>query len=150
MRHAVSAAALNTTTRRALQRKAKRQSFEDLPPAPEGYTVSVTLPEPPSANRWWRRAGTHMHLSTAARDYKDRVAALGGFTHRFVDGPICVTVAWYRGRKAGDLDKRLGVLLDALQGVAYTTDAQITELHATRHDDKTNPRVEITVTFAHG
>jgi hypothetical protein len=44
------------------------------------------------------------------------------------------------------LDKRLGVLLDSLQGVAYENDSQIVELHATRSDaDPKHPRVVVTL-----
>lgn len=109
--------------------------------------LRLILPDPPSANRWWRRAGTHMHLSTEARRYKAAVAQ----SHARMaplDGPVAVSLTWYRARRAGDLDKRLGIVLDALQGVAYTTDAQIVRLSASRHDDKHHPRVEVEVTRA--
>ena len=108
-------------------------------------SIRLTLPEPPSANRWWRRAGTRTHLSNEARAYKARVAE----DHKCVatlDGPVMVSLAWYRSRRSGDLDKRLGVLLDALQGVGYASDSQIVALHATRHEDKGHPRVEVTIT----
>lgn len=83
-----------------------------------------------------------MHLSNEARRYK---AALAAMRRQMLDGPVMVTLDWYRSRKAGDLDKRIGVLLDALQGVAYHNDSQIVELRARRYDDKRNPRVEVTV-----
>lgn len=106
-------------------------------------TLTLTLPEPPSANRWWRMVNGHMVTSRAARDYKARIGQLGG--SRSVDGPVSVSLDWYRGRRSGDLDKRVGVLLDALQGVAYPTDANVVELHARRFDDPDHPRVEVTV-----
>lgn len=107
---------------------------------------SIALPEPPSANRWWRRAGNRIHLSNEARKYKENIAQLGG--RGVLDGPVRVTVDWYRSRKSGDLDKRLGVVLDALQGVFYASDAQIVALAARRFEDPKNPRVEITVEAA--
>jgi len=107
--------------------------------------LRLTLPEPPSANRWWRRAGTHVHLSNEARAYKKQATEdHKGMTP--LDGPVCVSLAWYRSRRSGDLDKRIGVILDALQGIAYRNDAQIVWLEASRHEDKTNPRVEATIT----
>lgn len=105
------------------------------------------LPEPPSANRSWRRAGNHMHLSTEAREYKAMVALMGR-AQRWtpLSGPIVLAVTWYRGRKSGDLDKRLGVLLDALQGVHYHNDSQIIEIHARRSDETpSDPRVFVVV-----
>ena len=110
--------------------------------------MTYTLPEPPSANRWWRRFGTRMVLSDEARFYKKKVAAMLHGKAKPLKGDVSLTMAWYRGRKAGDLDKRQGILLDALQGCLYVNDAQIVALHAYRYDDKANPRVEVSVTDA--
>lgn len=109
--------------------------------------VALTLPEPPSANRWWRRSGSRMHLSKQAKDYKAAIGQLAG-AYNCHEGPVRLVVVWHRGRKSGDLDKRLGVMLDALQGVLYVNDSQIVEIHATRRDDPRNARVEVTVTAA--
>jgi Holliday junction resolvase RusA-like endonuclease len=114
-------------------------------------TLRLTLPEPPSANRWWRRAGTTMHISKAAREYKADVALRCTVARTRpipAPTPVAVRIAWYRGRKAGDLDKRLGVLLDALQGSAYESDAQVVAIDASRHEDRENPRVEVEVRAA--
>lgn len=111
--------------------------------------IALTLPPPPSANRWWRRVGTRLHLSNEARSYMEDVNKRLKILHVPMIRPpakVKVSVVWYRGRKAGDLDKRLGVLLDALQSTAYENDAQIVELHARREDDARNPRVEVEVT----
>lgn len=113
----------------------------------ETLTQRLTLHEPPSANRWWRNVNGRMVTSRMARLYK-QAAGLSALCQgvKVVDGPIALSVVWYRARKSGDLDKRLGVLLDALQGAAYTNDSQIVELHASRSDaDPKNPRVEITI-----
>jgi Holliday junction resolvase RusA-like endonuclease len=59
---------------------------------------------------------------------------------------VKVSVVWYRERKAGDLDKRIGILLDALQSTAYENDAQVIEIHARREDgDPEHPRIELEV-----
>lgn len=111
-----------------------------------GGALTFTLPEPPSANRWWRKFRNRMVLSPEARAYKSLVCAAHKRTE--LRGDVAVSVTWYRGRKSGDLDKRLGVVLDALQGVAYATDAQITHLTARRIDDPRNARVVVTVQSA--
>lgn len=81
--------------------------------------VILTLPEPPSANRWWRIAGNALHLSHAATDYKADVARRAGVTGAplFPTEPLSVVIVWHRDRLAGDLDKRVGILLDAMQSI---------------------------------
>lgn len=112
--------------------------------------MMLTLREPPSANRWWRNVNGRMVTSREAREYKEHVASNAALRKiPLVAGPISLAVTWYRGRKSGDLDKRLGVLLDALQGVAYANDSQIVEIHAYRTDtDPKHPRVEVTVSHS--
>jgi crossover junction endodeoxyribonuclease RusA len=113
-------------------------------------TQTLELPEPPSANRWWRNVNGRMVTSKEARKYKENAAIFATIAKmRPLDGPVSLTVVWFRSRKSGDLDKRLGVLLDALQGTCYHSDAQITELHAHRSDaDPEFPRVVITISPA--
>lgn len=89
-----------------------------------------------------------MHLSNEARAYKASIAQLRGIAVHV--GSVRITLDWYRSRRAGDLDKRIGVCLDALQGVLFDNDSQIVELRATRHDDPTNPRIEVCVEPAGG
>lgn len=113
--------------------------------------IALTLPEPPSANRWWRNVNGRMVTSKAAREYKATVAlhCVAKQVKRIASPlPVRLSVSWYRGRKSGDLDKRIGVLLDALQGLGYDNDAQIVSLHAERYDCKANPRIEVTLEAA--
>jgi crossover junction endodeoxyribonuclease RusA len=110
--------------------------------------MTFTLPEPPSSNRYWRVFRGHAVTSAEARAYKKRVAVMLHAKVRPPTGPVSVTVSWYRSRKSGDLDNRLKVTLDALKGIAFRDDKQVTVLHAYRFDDKKNPRVEVTVTEA--
>lgn len=111
--------------------------------------LTLELPEPPSANRWWRNVNGRMVTSREARAYKQMVGnRLLVLRAKPITSPTpcMVDLTWYRGRKSGDLDKRLGVLLDALQGSAYDSDAQITRIVARREDDPGNPRIIVTVT----
>lgn len=86
-----------------------------------------------------------MVTSAEARKYKEKVKKDYGGLYFIEEGEVRVTIDWYRGRKSGDLDKRQGVALDALQGVLYRSDSQIVDLHSRRFEDKKNPRIVVTV-----
>lgn len=108
--------------------------------------IRLTLPEPPSANRYYRMAGRHMHHSAEARAYIERVAAVCKVCRVVpIRGPVGIRFTWYRGRRSGDLDNRLKIILDALQGFCFESDAQVVQITATRHDDKGNGRAEVEV-----
>lgn len=103
------------------------------------------LPEPPSANRYWRVFRNRAVKTDAARAYCDRAVWLRMAGAPFSES-VAVTIHWYRSRRSGDLDNRAKVVLDALQGVAFVRDSQVTELHMFRHDDKEKKgRVEVVV-----
>lgn len=108
----------------------------------------LILPYPPSANRYWRTVNSRTYVSEEAKAYKSEC----GWTARSQSaagmpfaGPVRLTMRFYRPRKAGDLDNRLKVALDALNGIAFVDDAQVIELHVYRYDDKANPRVEVEI-----
>ncbi len=114
--------------------------------------LTLTLPEPPSANRYWRQARGHLYISKEAKDYKSTVRAtlyqLGytGKTVPFPAGtPVTVTVDWYRGIRAGDLDNRLKVSLDALRGILFDDDKQVVRIIATRYDRPKDGRLEVII-----
>jgi Holliday junction resolvase RusA-like endonuclease len=109
--------------------------------------IRLTLDTPPSANRYWRNVNGHMVRSREASDYKDYVALLcrtAGMEP--LDGDVRINLAIYRPARRGDLDNYLKVAIDSLIGYAYLDDSQIAEIHATRHEDKLCPRIEIEVT----
>lgn len=111
--------------------------------------MTYRYPVPPSANRYWRHYRGRVVASDEAQRYKQTVAMLARCAGvRPLSGPVAVEVAVYRARRAGDLDNFLKVLCDALQGVFYDNDAQIREIHATLHDDRHDPRVEVVVKSA--
>lgn len=109
--------------------------------------IQVTLPLPPSSNRYWRKFNNRMVLSKEADEYK--LAVYWAIRERgiptLLTGPVTVTVEVYRKRRAGDLDNKLKCLLDAIQGVLIVNDSQVVELHAYLDDDPKNPRVELSL-----
>lgn len=115
-------------------------------PGPAG-PITVVLPMPPSANRYWRHWGARPVVSPEALEYKATVglcALAAGITTPFT-GPVALSLEVYRAIKKGDLSNRVKVLEDALQGHAYLDDDQVVEIHCRRHDDPDDPRVEVTV-----
>ena len=107
---------------------------------------TITLPYPPSANRYWRMWRGRMVVSGEARQYKLDVATLARVAGvRQIEGDVSINIDIYRPIKRGDLSNRIKIVEDALQGVAYKDDAQIVELTARRFEDKKRPRVEVTI-----
>lgn len=111
--------------------------------------VNLILPMPPSSNRYWRtmvnRKGIAVtYVSDEAKAYKRAVAEMADLA-RPIYSEIAVTLKVFRPQRSGDLDNKLKVLFDALQGVVYANDGQIVEIHAFRLEDKIRPRVEVEV-----
>ncbi len=112
--------------------------------------LRLELPEPPTANLYWRlgrhgRTGRHLYRSAQAEAYKSAVwnrllttpvphATLVYGRPLYGTERLEVTMRWFRNRRAGDLDNRLKVLLDALKHIVYEDDKQIVALHAYRFD----------------
>jgi len=108
--------------------------------------VRLTLPIPPSANRYWRSVNGRMIISREAKAFKAEVGLmLNTMGLHPACGAVCVTLNVYRAQKRGDLDNYVKCTLDSLSGYAYEDDDQITELHAYRHDDKNFPRIEVQI-----
>jgi crossover junction endodeoxyribonuclease RusA len=120
-----------------------------LPSYPTPTGCKLMLPYPPAVNHLYATYRGRRILSRKGREYRRAVAvACAGV--RPLAGDVAVRMKVYRPRKAGDLDGTFKSVLDSLSGIAYGDDKQVVELHATRHDDKDNPRVEVTVTAVAG
>ena len=109
--------------------------------------IRLSLPEPPSANRYWRRAGTHLHRSSEADRYIREVkaaVAFAGITQ--IRGAVELRFVWYRRKRIGDLSNRIKVLEDALQWGAFADDGKVRRLVCEMCDDEpTHARVEVLV-----
>jgi len=108
--------------------------------------IQLTLPMPPSLNRYWRKFRNRMVISEAGLVFRAETHAIcqnAGITP--LQGRITVTVKVYRPANRGDLDNSLKAILDALNQRAYRDDSQIDELHAYKFLDRKNPRVEVEV-----
>lgn len=109
--------------------------------------MTLTVPYPPSANRYWRTFRGRTVVSAEAREYKRQVwlTALTQTKEKPTAAPVELILRVYRPRRAGDLSNRIKVLEDALIGIAFEDDSQVVRIMAVRREDKKNPRVEVEV-----
>lgn len=110
--------------------------------------MNLTLPYPPSANRYWRVFRGRAVKSQEARGYQLAVQLKNAGT-RPLTVPVRVTLEVHRPAKRGDLDNSIKVLLDALKGIAFVDDSQVCALNVFRHEaTPKTARVEVTVVAA--
>lgn len=120
--------------------------------------MKLTLPYPPSANRYWRKrtmpgktgaAAVVVYRTPVAKAYVAGVERL--VRERAPDpypGDVCIAVDVFRPRKSGDLSNRFKVLEDALRGVAIVDDSYTVEIVMRRWEDADFPRVQAEVLMA--
>lgn len=105
----------------------------------------LILPYPPSANRNSRIGNNRAYTPANVTAYKlecgwcAQAQVTAGMPFA---GAVSLTLRFYRPRRSGDLDNRIKIVQDALNGIAWVDDKQICELHVYRFEDKRNPRVE--------
>ena len=101
----------------------------------------MSLPFPPSVNRYWRHVGPRVLVSREGRSYRKRVCSLLAATR------LSPATSTFRGRvhmtvtlhppdhQRRDLDNSMKGLLDALEHAGvYADDSQIDELKIVRGD----------------
>lgn len=112
--------------------------------------VRLTLPEPPSTNRYWRVYQGHAVKAVEAHEYIEAVsievrkqipASMRATLP--LTGAVAIALAWYRSARCGDLDNRSKVILDALEGLVYQDDSQIVGIILTRHESPRRGRLEV-------
>lgn len=101
--------------------------------------VILTLPQPPSANVYYRRHGLVVHRSKQAAEYVKMVAIAAHDIRQngepaFPEGDVSIIVTWHRAEKRGDLPNRTKILYDALEGIMYADDKQIAQEWTRRVD----------------
>jgi crossover junction endodeoxyribonuclease RusA len=116
--------------------------------------IRLTLPYPPSANRYWRtrvagggkKAFVQTYPSEDAKAFKQAVAAICAAAQvRPLVGDVTLAIDLYRPQRTGDVSNRVKVLEDALIGFAFADDAQVRAVDIQRDDDKHTPRAEVEV-----
>lgn len=115
--------------------------------------ILLSLPIPPSANRYWRYAGRKPYRSPEANAYKEAVGwkCIEAKAEPLTASALCIEMKFVGLRANRDLDNCIKVLLDALQGYTYKNDNKIARIVAERcpRRGKQTPCVEIRL-FAMG
>ena len=139
---------------------------------PEAQEITLVLPWPVSANRYWRSFVPRGHqraivtLSDEAKAYKQEVgwlAKVAGVKSPF-QGRVAVSLKLYphrpldwakRAQKLGidwddsvrsiDLDNAIKVTLDAMKGIAFNDDVWVRQIEAERMEPDGEARVVVTV-----
>ncbi len=98
-------------------------------------SVSVQMPWPPSANRYWRKYRGRMVVSEEARKYKDEITilALTWQIKTFTTRLSLKIFAYPPDRRVRDIDNILKIAIDSLQYAGiYENDAQIDRIYIER------------------
>ena len=121
-------------------------------------SVSFTLPVPPSINHQYATVNGRRLLSTTGRAYKAQVGqlvwlALVNSPHRatllsqFQSASLALSIRFYfTSALRRDVDGGLKIAQDALCEGLGVNDNRIVETHLYKHVDKSNPRIEISLT----
>ena len=104
--------------------------------------------KPVSVNQKYNIANGRNILSKKYRDAKEALKwEIKSQWHKEpLDEDVCLNIIFYFGNKRkNDIDNLLKCLLDSAEGILFTDDSLVTELHCYKEYDKENPRVEVTV-----
>lgn len=99
--------------------------------------LTLTLPFPPSVNRYWRHVGRRTLLSREGRQFRERVCSLVAARKlNPLVGELAVSIDLHpRDRRRRDADNFLKATLDALEHAGvYKDDAQIAHLEIDKCD----------------
>ena len=106
---------------------------------------------PPTINNYYghRVCGKHAikFLSHKGRDFKARIKELATQSKQEkLEGDLFMIIELqFPTKRKADIDNYCKALLDALTGVFYEDDSQITELNITKSYEKNQPKTKITI-----
>jgi crossover junction endodeoxyribonuclease RusA len=130
------------------------------PPNPAQVTAdnfTITLPVPPSINHQYATVNGRRLLSSTGRAYKAQVGqqvwvALAqspctpSFRNSLRSGSLALSIRFYFATSLRrDLDGGLKIAQDAVCEGLDVNDNRIIETHLYKHVDKTNPRIEVSL-----
>ncbi|AIK95926.1 RusA family crossover junction endodeoxyribonuclease [Candidatus Odyssella acanthamoebae] len=110
--------------------------------------IAISLPWPPSANRYWRTYQGRMIISREAREYRTLVGNLvSKLSINKCLGRLEVVLATYPpDRRKRDLDNLLKVVFDSLQkAMVYEDDSQIDKITIQRFQVIKGGNIEVEI-----
>ncbi len=122
--------------------------------------LTITLPVPPSINHQYATVHGRRVMSTAGRAYKQEVAhhilaALAGQRYRdqllecLRVSHLALTIQFYFSSAIRrDVDGGLKIAQDAVCGALGVNDNRIAEIHLFKKQDRTTPRIEVSLARA--
>lgn len=122
-------------------------------------TIKVTLPVPPSINHQYATVNGRRLLSSAGRTYKTYVGQCvwlalaqspvkSSLHNRLRSGPLALSIRFFfASALRRDLDGGLKIAQDAVCEGLGLNDNRIIETHLYKHVDKTDPRIEVSLSF---
>ena len=111
--------------------------------------IHLTLPFPPSVNRYWRHVNGKTLISRAGREFRDRVGQI--LAHRFFPKPLLEELAVAidlhpPDHRRRDVDNYCKATLDAIEHAGvYVNDSQITHLEIDKGDPLPGGRVIVRI-----
>lgn len=110
--------------------------------------MNLTLPWPPSINRYWRNVNGRTIMAADGRRYREEVLwKVNNLTGKFVT-PVSVEIlAWYPDKRRRDIDNVLKAPLDALTHAGVWSDDSLIESLSIRKAgySQPEPRLEIEI-----
>ena len=119
--------------------------------------LTMTLPVPPSINHQYATVNGRRLLSSTGRAYKAQVGrqvwvmlaqspCAPSFRERIRSGPLALSIRFFFSTSLRrDLDGGLKIAQDAICEGLDVNDNRIIETHLYKHVDKTNPRIEVSL-----
>ncbi|HSA60945.1 MAG TPA: RusA family crossover junction endodeoxyribonuclease [Nitrospiraceae bacterium] len=122
--------------------------------------LSITLPVPPSINHQYATVNGRRILSSAGRAYKTQVGqqlwvvlaqspARASLVDRLQSGPLALSIRFFfTSALRRDVDGGLKIAQDALCEGLGLNDNRIIETHLYKDIDRTQPRIEVSLSLA--
>ena len=101
---------------------------------------------PPAMNATYKSGNGRFYKSSEAKAAQEAMAweaKAQWMPKKPITGKISITIRFIFKDARRDIDSGVKATLDALSGICYKNDRQISEMHLSKSVDSANPRVEI-------